>query len=154
MLRKPQDISKVQYYKNMVSPLHRVSPTKFDALDGQTDRGIVFLLIIYTKNYSFKKIFHIFVCVCMLFCLDGNSSACWLDIKRPIVLTLISSDGVNLQAQEELWLECAQRLTAVIQQIIEFAKMVPGFMRLSQDDQIVLLKTGEFSDPMTIHMCI
>ena len=46
------------------------------------------------------------------------------------------------QAQEELWLECAQRLTAVIQQIIEFAKMVPGFMKLSQDDQIVLLKTG------------
>lgn len=47
-------------------------------------------------------------------------------------------------AQEELWLECAQRLTAVIQNIIEFAKMVPGFMRLSQDDQIVLLKTGSF----------
>ncbi|XP_059350146.1 probable nuclear hormone receptor HR3 isoform X3 [Daphnia carinata] len=47
-------------------------------------------------------------------------------------------------AQEELWLECAQRLTAVIQQIIEFAKMVPGFMKLSQDDQIVLLKTGSF----------
>ena len=33
-------------------------------------------------------------------------------------------------------------MTAVIQQIIEFAKMVPGFMKLSQDDQIVLLKTG------------
>ena len=49
------------------------------------------------------------------------------------------------QAQEELWLECAQRLTAVIQQIIEFAKMVPGFMKLSQDDQIVLLKTGIYS---------
>jgi len=47
-------------------------------------------------------------------------------------------------AHEELWLECAQRLTAVIQQIIEFAKMVPGFMKLSQDDQIVLLKTGSF----------
>ena len=48
----------------------------------------------------------------------------------------------TFKAQEELWLECAQRLTAVIQQIIEFAKMVPGFMKLSQDDQIVLLKTG------------
>jgi nuclear receptor subfamily 1 group F protein 4 len=34
-------------------------------------------------------------------------------------------------------------LTTVIQQIIEFAKMVPGFMKLSQDDQIVLLKAGE-----------
>lgn len=45
---------------------------------------------------------------------------------------------------EELWLECAQKLTTVIQQIIEFAKMVPGFMKLSQDDQIVLLKAGSF----------
>lgn len=45
-------------------------------------------------------------------------------------------------AHEQLWLECAQKLTTVIQQIIEFAKMVPGFMKLSQDDQIVLLKAG------------
>ncbi|XP_063217579.1 probable nuclear hormone receptor HR3 isoform X2 [Bacillus rossius redtenbacheri] len=47
-------------------------------------------------------------------------------------------------AHEELWLECAQKLTMLIQQIIEFAKMVPGFMKLSQDDQIVLLKAGSF----------
>ncbi|XP_071053430.1 probable nuclear hormone receptor HR3 isoform X9 [Onthophagus taurus] len=47
-------------------------------------------------------------------------------------------------AHEELWLDCAQKLTAVIQQIIEFAKMIPGFMKLPQDDQIVLLKTGSF----------
>ncbi|XP_034947645.1 probable nuclear hormone receptor HR3 isoform X2 [Chelonus insularis] len=47
-------------------------------------------------------------------------------------------------AHEELWLECAQKLTTVIQQIIEFAKMVPGFMKFSQDDQIVLLKAGSF----------
>ncbi|XP_022248309.1 probable nuclear hormone receptor HR3 isoform X1 [Limulus polyphemus] len=47
-------------------------------------------------------------------------------------------------AQDELWLDCAQRLTAVVQQIIEFAKMVPGFMKLSQEDQIVLLKAGSF----------
>lgn len=40
-------------------------------------------------------------------------------------------------------MECADRLTTMIQNIIEFAKMIPGFMRLSQDDQIVLLKTGE-----------
>lgn len=46
-------------------------------------------------------------------------------------------------AHEELWLECAQKLTTIIQQIIEFAKMVPGFMKLSQDDQIVLLKAGK-----------
>ncbi|CAG2104689.1 unnamed protein product [Medioppia subpectinata] len=48
-------------------------------------------------------------------------------------------------SHEDLWLECASRLTNVIQQIIEFAKMVPGFMKLSQDDQIVLLKAGPIS---------
>ena len=39
-------------------------------------------------------------------------------------------------------MECAQKLTDMIKQIIEFAKMVPGFMKFSQDDQIVLLKAG------------
>ncbi|RWS31307.1 putative nuclear hormone receptor HR3-like protein [Leptotrombidium deliense] len=47
-------------------------------------------------------------------------------------------------SHDQLWIECAHRLTDIIQQIIEFAKMVPGFMKLSQDDQIVLLKTGSF----------
>ncbi|GFY73779.1 probable nuclear hormone receptor HR3 [Trichonephila inaurata madagascariensis] len=50
----------------------------------------------------------------------------------------------NQHAHEHLWLDCAGRLTTIIQQIIEFAKMVPGFMKLSQDDQIVLLKSGGF----------
>lgn len=40
--------------------------------------------------------------------------------------------------QEELWLDCAEKLTAMIQHIIEFAKLIPGFMRLSQDDQVRL----------------
>ena len=47
------------------------------------------------------------------------------------------------QASEDLWICSAQRLTNVIQQIIEFAKMVPGFMQLAQEDQIVLLKAGK-----------
>uniref|UniRef100_A0A1B0G212 Probable nuclear hormone receptor HR3 n=1 Tax=Glossina morsitans morsitans TaxID=37546 RepID=A0A1B0G212_GLOMM len=46
--------------------------------------------------------------------------------------------------QQELWLDCAEKLTQMIQNIIEFAKLIPGFMRLSQDDQILLLKTGSF----------
>lgn len=46
--------------------------------------------------------------------------------------------------QEELWQDCAEKLTQMIQNIIEFAKLIPGFMRLNQDDQILLLKTGSF----------
>jgi len=47
-------------------------------------------------------------------------------------------------SSEDLWMHAAHKLTNVIQQIIEFAKMLPGFMKLSQDDQIVLLKAGSF----------
>eukprot|EP00096_Caligus_rogercresseyi_P003019 TRINITY_DN1551_c0_g2_i1.p1 TRINITY_DN1551_c0_g2~~TRINITY_DN1551_c0_g2_i1.p1 ORF type:complete len:676 (+),score=199.09 TRINITY_DN1551_c0_g2_i1:459-2486(+) len=47
-------------------------------------------------------------------------------------------------SQEELWLCASQKLTNIIQQIIEFAKMVPGFMKFPQDDQITLLKGGAF----------
>lgn len=39
---------------------------------------------------------------------------------------------------------CAEQLTTVIQTIIEFAKLIPGFMKLQQDDQIMLLKGGAF----------
>ncbi|KAJ0170233.1 hypothetical protein K1T71_014161 [Dendrolimus kikuchii] len=45
---------------------------------------------------------------------------------------------------EEMWLDCADKLTCMIQNIIEFAKLIPGFMKLSQDDQILLLKAGSF----------
>jgi len=41
--------------------------------------------------------------------------------------------------QEELWLDCAEKLTQMIQNIIEFAKLIPGFMRLSQDDQVSII---------------
>ena len=50
----------------------------------------------------------------------------------------------SFQPCEDLWICSAQRLTNVIQQIIEFAKMVPGFMQFQQEDQIVLLKAGKF----------
>ena len=47
-------------------------------------------------------------------------------------------------------MESAQKLTTVITQIIEFAKMVPGFMSFPQDDQIVLLKGGTLLQLITI----
>ena len=55
----------------------------------------------------------------------------------------ISFNNCNFQPRDDLWSASANKLTNVIQQIIEFAKMLPGFMKLQQDDQIVLLKSGE-----------
>lgn len=45
-------------------------------------------------------------------------------------------------SHEQTLFHCAAKLTSDFQQITEFAKMIPGFRRLSRDDQIVLLKAG------------
>ncbi|XP_074661172.1 putative nuclear hormone receptor HR3 isoform X2 [Tubulanus polymorphus] len=47
-------------------------------------------------------------------------------------------------SREEMWKEIAEKITITVQQIIEFAKMIPGFMGFLQDDQIMLLKAGSF----------
>ena len=49
----------------------------------------------------------------------------------------------GFQGHEELWMDAATKLTEVMGQVIEFAKMIPGFRKLPQDDQIALLKSGE-----------
>lgn len=56
-------------------------------------------------------------------------------------------DSVKTQLQriqdmshEEKWVDGANKLTEIVQQMIEFSKMVPGFLTLGQDDQINLLK--------------
>ncbi|XP_061838512.1 nuclear receptor ROR-alpha B-like isoform X2 [Nerophis lumbriciformis] len=43
---------------------------------------------------------------------------------------------------DEMWQHCAVRLTDAVQFVVEFAKHIPGFRLLSQNDQIALLKTG------------
>lgn len=52
-----------------------------------------------------------------------------------------------LQSVDEMWQHCAIRLTDAVQYVVEFAKHIPGFRFLSQNDQIALLKTGEFTFP-------
>ena len=66
-------------------------------------------------------------------------------VRENIYNTDLREDIFNLwknclQTHEQLWLEIAEKVTMCVQQIIEFAKMVPGFMSLLQDDQIMLLK--------------
>ncbi|CAB1334611.1 unnamed protein product, partial [Coregonus sp. 'balchen'] len=43
---------------------------------------------------------------------------------------------------DEMWQHCAMRLTEAVQYVVEFAKRIPGFRGLGQNDQITLLKTG------------
>ncbi|XP_076844650.1 nuclear receptor ROR-alpha A isoform X2 [Brachyhypopomus gauderio] len=43
---------------------------------------------------------------------------------------------------DEMWQHCAVQLTNAVQYVVEFAKRIPGFRQLSQNDQITLLKSG------------
>ena len=50
-----------------------------------------------------------------------------------------------------LWQQCAIQITHAIQYVVEFAKRISGFMELCQNDQILLLKSGELTG--LIMMC-
>lgn len=43
-----------------------------------------------------------------------------------------------------LWTQFAASITPNVQRVVEFAKRVPGFCDLSQDDQLILIKIGFF----------
>lgn len=47
-----------------------------------------------------------------------------------------------------LWQQCAIQITHAIQYVVEFAKRISGFMELCQNDQILLLKSGELTGLM------
>jgi len=69
------------------------------------------------------------------------------DIIAQMKSTPLATDTVMFYQNmnhRQIWTEVAEKLTLAVQQIIEFAKMIPGFMDLSQDDQIMLLKAGSF----------
>ncbi|KAM3615259.1 uncharacterized protein V6R79_025594 [Siganus canaliculatus] len=59
---------------------------------------------------------------------------------------LFSRDEIEAyqsKSVDDMWQHCAIRLTDAVQYVVEFAKHIPGFRTLSQNDQIALLKTGE-----------
>ncbi|XP_057333250.1 ecdysone-induced protein 78C isoform X3 [Microplitis mediator] len=43
-----------------------------------------------------------------------------------------------------LWQQFAAQVTPSVQRVVEFAKRVPGFCELTQDDQLILIKVGFF----------
>lgn len=75
-------------------------------------------------------------------------------IRKPAVFSLndagADGDGVtgtadSLEQQKiVMWQHFAMFVTPSIQRVVEFAKRVPGFTELSQDDQLILIKAGFF----------
>lgn len=53
---------------------------------------------------------------------------------------------------EDMWIHLARTMSDLVHNIIEFAKVIPGFRRFGQQEQISLLKTGSFGVAL-IWMC-
>uniref|UniRef100_A0A672J1F9 Nuclear receptor ROR-alpha B-like n=1 Tax=Salarias fasciatus TaxID=181472 RepID=A0A672J1F9_SALFA len=64
---------------------------------------------------------------------------------QALKLKLFSREEIQAyqsKSVDEMWQHCAVRLTDAVQYVVEFAKRIPGFRMLNQNDQIALLKTG------------
>lgn len=74
--------------------------------------------------------------------------------RKPIILPPASPESDNEVASSTaeslemercwLWQQFASNITPSVQRVVEFAKRVPGFCDLGQDDQLILIKIGFF----------
>ncbi|XP_057702346.1 nuclear receptor subfamily 1, group D, member 4b [Corythoichthys intestinalis] len=48
------------------------------------------------------------------------------------------------RSSQEMWESFSQCFTPAVKEVVEFAKSIPGFQTLSQQDQVMLLKSGTF----------
>ncbi|CAN9516103.1 unnamed protein product [Ophioblennius macclurei] len=48
------------------------------------------------------------------------------------------------RSSQEIWEAFSQCFTPAVKEVVEFAKGIPGFQELSQQDQVMLLKSGTF----------
>lgn len=54
-----------------------------------------------------------------------------------------TADGMEME-RLTMWQHFAGLVTPSIQDIVEFAKRIPGFLEFAQDDQLILIKLGFF----------
>ncbi|XP_068179437.1 nuclear receptor ROR-alpha A isoform X2 [Antennarius striatus] len=74
-----------------------------------------------------------------------ETSQCRVEELQALKWKLFSREEIQAyqnKSVDEMWQHCANRLTEAVQYVVEFAKHIPGFRMLSQNDQIALLKTG------------
>lgn len=71
--------------------------------------------------------------------LDDSSTSSNSSVKQGA-----ATSTVDIKDFQKIWLwqNFASSLTPGVQRVVEFAKRVPGFCDLSQDDQLILIKLG------------
>uniref|UniRef100_A0A8C8SAQ7 Nuclear receptor subfamily 1 group D member 1 n=1 Tax=Pelusios castaneus TaxID=367368 RepID=A0A8C8SAQ7_9SAUR len=50
----------------------------------------------------------------------------------------------NSKSSQQVWEDFSQCFTPAVKEVVEFAKSIPGFQALCQQDQVMLLKAGTF----------
>ncbi|KAM6309361.1 nuclear receptor ROR-gamma [Podargus strigoides] len=75
-----------------------------------------------------------------------------LELRRGDTFSREEVCAYQRKSMAEMWQRCAGRVTEAIQDVVEFAKRLHGFMELSQNDQIVLLKAGAM-EVVLVRMC-
>lgn len=48
------------------------------------------------------------------------------------------------KSSQEIWEEFSMSFTPAVQEVVDFAKRIPGFRDLPENDQVSLLKAGTF----------
>lgn len=48
------------------------------------------------------------------------------------------------KSSQEIWEEFSMSFTPAVQEVVDFAKRIPGFRDLPKNDQVSLLKAGTF----------
>uniref|UniRef100_A0A4W4GSK1 RAR-related orphan receptor C b n=1 Tax=Electrophorus electricus TaxID=8005 RepID=A0A4W4GSK1_ELEEL len=94
-------------------------------------------------------------CVCVCVCVEElcasivrshrETSQYRVDELQTLRWKIFSREEVHAyqsKTVDEMWQHCAMRLTDAVQYVVEFAKRIPGFRQLGQNDQICLLKSG------------
>ncbi|CAH1787508.1 unnamed protein product [Owenia fusiformis] len=67
-----------------------------------------------------------------------------LVVKRDIVDTVTSGLDMLEWRRISMWQGLAHLVTPTVQQVVEFAKRIPDFASLSQEDQLILIKSSFF----------
>ncbi|KAL4646864.1 nuclear receptor subfamily 1 group D member 2-like [Arapaima gigas] len=77
---------------------------------------------------------------------DGLGSSGWRAGNRMhLVCPMSTSPLVDpCKSSQEIWEEFSTSFTPAVREVVEFARRIPGFQELSQQDQVCLLKAGTF----------
>lgn len=51
---------------------------------------------------------------------------------------------LGLEYSDQIWMQFSAEFAPAVKEVVEFAKKIPNFMELEDEDQIQLMKSGAF----------